>query len=55
MAGPSTSRALTEVEQIEFLHEILDEESISEYSSDNGSVWYWLYTVGDSWNPRDQW
>jgi predicted thioesterase len=37
MAGPSTSCSLTEVEQIEFLHEILGEESISKYSLDNGS------------------
>jgi hypothetical protein len=38
------SHALTEVEQTEFLHEILDEESISECSSDNGSVFDIDYT-----------
>jgi hypothetical protein len=38
------SRSLTEAEQIELLHEILDEESISEYSSDNDSEFDVDYT-----------
>jgi hypothetical protein len=44
MAGPSTSRALTELEQIEFLNEVLDHETISEYSSDDKSVFDYDYT-----------
>jgi hypothetical protein len=36
MAGPSTSRTFTEVEQVEYLREVLD-ESISEHSSDSDS------------------
>jgi hypothetical protein len=31
VAGPSTSRALTELEQIEVLNEVLDNETINEY------------------------
>jgi hypothetical protein len=44
MAGASTSRGLTEVQQVEFLNEILNEDSISEYSSDNDSVFDIDYT-----------
>jgi hypothetical protein len=44
MAGPLTSRALTEHEQIEVLNKVLDNETISEYSSDNDSVFDYDYT-----------
>jgi hypothetical protein len=37
MAGASGSRVLTEAEQIEYLREVLDEETISDISSDNDS------------------
>jgi hypothetical protein len=40
MAGPSTSRALTEVEQIIVLNEVLDDETLSNYSSDDDSASY---------------
>jgi hypothetical protein len=43
MAGPSTSRALTELEHIEVLNEVLD-ETISEYSSDDENVFDCDYT-----------
>jgi hypothetical protein len=38
MDGPASSRALTELEQIEVLNEVLDDETISEYSSDDERV-----------------
>jgi hypothetical protein len=38
MAGPSTSRALTEVEQMTVLNEVLDDETLSNYSSDDDSA-----------------
>jgi hypothetical protein len=38
MAGPSTSRALTEVEQMTVLNEVLDDETQSNYSSDYDSA-----------------
>jgi hypothetical protein len=38
MAGPSTSRALTEVEQMTVLNEVLDDERLSNYSSDDDSA-----------------
>jgi hypothetical protein len=44
MAGPSTSQALTNVEQMEVLYTILDEESISDISLDNDSVFDIDYT-----------
>jgi hypothetical protein len=43
MASPS-SRARTELEQIEVLNEVLDNETISEYSSDDESVFDYDYT-----------
>jgi hypothetical protein len=48
MAGPSTSRALTEVEQMTVLKEVLDDETLSNYSSDDDSSSnydYILYTT----------
>jgi hypothetical protein len=44
MAGPSTSCALTELEQIEVLNEVLDDTIISEYSSDDDSVFDYDHT-----------
>jgi hypothetical protein len=44
MAGPSRSRALTEVEQETVLNEVLDNEILSNYSSDDDSVSYYDYT-----------
>jgi hypothetical protein len=38
MAGPSTSRALTEVEQMTVLNKVLDDETLGNYSSDNDSA-----------------
>jgi hypothetical protein len=38
MVGPSTSRALTEVEQMIMLNEVLDDETLSNYSSDDDSA-----------------
>jgi hypothetical protein len=38
MAGPSTSRALMEVEQITMLNEVLDDKTLSNYSSDDDSA-----------------
>jgi hypothetical protein len=38
MVGPSTSRALTEVEQMTVLNEVLDDETLSNYSSDDDSA-----------------
>jgi hypothetical protein len=40
MAGPSTSRSLTEVEQVTVLNEVLDDETLSNYSSDNSASDY---------------
>lgn len=37
MAGPSTSSALTQVEQTEFLEEILDDKVVSDFSSESDS------------------
>jgi hypothetical protein len=44
MVGPSTSCALTELEQIEVLNEVLDDETINEYSSDDDNVFDYDYT-----------
>ena len=44
MAGPSTSRALTEVEQETVLNEVLEDETLSNYSSDDGSASDYDYT-----------
>jgi hypothetical protein len=44
MAVPSTSRPLTELDQIQILNEVLEDESISEYSSDDDSVFDIDYT-----------
>jgi hypothetical protein len=44
MAGPSRSRALTEVEQETMLIEVLDDEILSNYSSDDDSVLDYVYT-----------
>ncbi|PNF31583.1 hypothetical protein B7P43_G00790 [Cryptotermes secundus] len=44
MAGPSTSRALTEVEQVTALNEVLDDETLSNYSSDDESASDYDYT-----------
>jgi hypothetical protein len=44
MAGPSTSRVLTELEQIEVLNDVVDDENISEYSLDDDSVFDNDYT-----------
>jgi hypothetical protein len=38
MVGPSTSRALMEVKQMIVLNEVLDEETLSNYSSDDDSA-----------------
>jgi hypothetical protein len=38
VAGPSTSRAPRELEQLHGLNEVLDDENISEYSSDDDNV-----------------
>ena len=38
MAIPSTSRALMEVEQVTVLNEVLDDETLSNYSSDDDSA-----------------
>jgi hypothetical protein len=63
MAGPSTSRALMELEQIEVLNEVLDDENISEYSSDDDNVFDNDYTqlvtpgthvISDSDNGSDE-
>jgi hypothetical protein len=44
MAGPSRSRALTEVKQETMLTEVLDDEILSNYSSDDDSVSDYDYT-----------
>jgi hypothetical protein len=44
MAGPSTSCALTEVEQETKLNEVLDDEILSNYSSNDDSVSDYDYT-----------
>jgi hypothetical protein len=38
MAGPSTSRVLTELEQLHILNEFLDAENIGEFSFNNKSI-----------------
>jgi formylmethanofuran dehydrogenase subunit E-like metal-binding protein len=38
MAGPSTGRVLTKVEQMTMLNEVLDDETLSNYSSDDDSA-----------------
>jgi hypothetical protein len=38
MAGPSTSHALMEVEQMTVLNEVLDDKTLSNYSSDDDSA-----------------
>jgi hypothetical protein len=40
MAGPSTSRALVELEEVQVLNEVLDDETVSDYSLDDDSVFY---------------
>ncbi|PNF40920.1 hypothetical protein B7P43_G14977 [Cryptotermes secundus] len=44
MAGPSTSRVLMEVEQVTVLNEVLDDETLSNYSSDDDSASDYDYT-----------
>jgi hypothetical protein len=44
MAGPSRSRAMTGVEQETVLNEVLDDEILSNYSSDDDSVSDYDYT-----------
>ncbi|XP_023725727.1 piggyBac transposable element-derived protein 4 [Cryptotermes secundus] len=44
MASPSTSHALTEVEQVTVLKEVLDDEILSNYSSDDESASDYDYT-----------
>jgi hypothetical protein len=38
MAGPSTSHVLMEVEQMTMLNEVLDDKTLSNYSSDDESA-----------------
>jgi hypothetical protein len=38
MAGPSTSRALMEVKHMAMLNEVLDDETLNNYSSDDDSA-----------------
>jgi hypothetical protein len=38
MASPSTSHALRQLQQMQGLNEVLDNENISEYSSEDDSV-----------------
>jgi hypothetical protein len=55
MAGPSTSRALTEVEQMTVLNEVLYDETLSNYSSDDDSASdydFILYTVVRQFSRR---
>jgi hypothetical protein len=54
MAGPDTSRALTEVEQMMVLNEVFDDETLSNYSSDDDSALdydFILYTAVPSLQP----
>jgi hypothetical protein len=44
MAGPSTIRTLTGVEKVTVLNEVLDDESLSNYSSDDDSASDYDYT-----------
>jgi hypothetical protein len=44
MAGPSTSHALTEVEQMTVLNKVLNDETLSNYSSDDDSASDYDYT-----------
>jgi hypothetical protein len=44
MAGPSTRCALTELEQGQILNEVLEDESVGEFSSDSGSIFDSNYT-----------
>jgi hypothetical protein len=44
MAGPSTSRSLTKVEQVTVLNEVLDNKTLSNYSSDDDSASDYDYT-----------
>jgi hypothetical protein len=44
MTGPSEIRALTEVEQVTVLNEVLDDETLSNYSSDDDSASDYDYT-----------
>jgi hypothetical protein len=47
MAGPSTSRSLTEVEQVTVLNEVLDDETLNNYSSaDDSALDYDYNTTG---------
>jgi hypothetical protein len=43
MADPSTSHRAKELEQIQVLNEVLDNENIGEYNSDNDSVYDCVY------------
>jgi hypothetical protein len=45
MAGPSTSCALTELEQVPVLNEGLDDENIDELSSDDDSIFDSDYSI----------
>jgi hypothetical protein len=38
MAGPSTSRAMMEIKQMTMLNKVLDDETLSNYSSDDDSA-----------------
>jgi hypothetical protein len=60
IAGPSTSRALTEVEHVTVLNEVLHHETLSNYSSDDDSASdydFILYTVVHQFSHRlnDSW
>jgi hypothetical protein len=44
MASPSSSHALFEFEQVQVLNEVLDDENVDEFSSDDDSVFDSDYT-----------
>jgi hypothetical protein len=44
MAGPSTSRSLMEVEQVTLVNEVLNDETLSNYSSNDDSASDYDYT-----------
>jgi hypothetical protein len=55
MVGPSASRALMEVEQMTVLNEVLDDEILSNYSSDDDSASdydFLLYTAISQFSRR---
>jgi hypothetical protein len=60
MAGPSTSRLLKEVKQVTLLNKVLDDETLSNYSSDHDSALdyeFILYKVVRQFSHRlnDSW